>query len=530
MEKENYDLAFGFGATCGCSQTLRRAGLQYLSVPGDWTGIVWSDATHPRLEHDLRLRADVFCQGPGEMFSSADLHFRGAHPENGKDVYYNERLRYVFNHDFPGGGDLTVELPKVVAKYERRYRRLTDLIRRSGRVLVVRMDIPSDDRPKTSLDDCRYARQKLREMFPSTTFDFVLLSFEKGRSYENLVDETTEDGIRHFAFDYAATAPGADPYQPDLAKSSRLFVERFSVSDYRTPEEIAAHRLANRRKKWAKVGATGPIGYFLRKNLPFLQKRKYDLAIPLGNACSCTQTLRRAKLQLLSFPYDWVTTGSRDTDILADLSNRVDDICGEFDGWLDINEFESFTSGEFTSKADFYRNRRLNLLFLHDFPKGVPLESSFSEINAKYQRRIKRLLELLRKSKRVLILRVDRPNMSIPTPLESCRDAIRRLSAKFPGTTFDLILLQQKADVPFEERHVEDLGSDLTRIRFDYQDRRPGMLASAVRIRETAAAVRALASVRDYRTVSERIRNLTARLRKHLNELIAIRDPKGHGA
>ena len=270
MKKERYDLVFGFGATCGCSLTLRRAGLQLLSFPGDWTAPVWHDETHPRLQHDLRQRVDYFCGDKEVFFRPEDFRFRAPHPWNGKDVYYNERTLYVFNHDFPQGGDFAAELPGVVAKYRRRYERLTELIRGSKRVLVVRMDIPSGDRPKATLDDCRYARGRLRETYPGVEFDFALVSYDPGRPYERLTEERTEDGIYHYGFDFANPKPGADPYQPDLGKTGRLFAERFEVREYRTKAEIAAHRLAVRRKKWAKVGATGPFGYFWKKLLAVL--------------------------------------------------------------------------------------------------------------------------------------------------------------------------------------------------------------------------------------------------------------------
>ena len=267
MNKRHYDLAFGFGAVCGCSLTLRRAGLQYLSFPGDWTAPVWFDETHPRIEHDLRKRADLFCNGLDELFLPGDFRFLRSHPWNGKDIYCNIRHQYTFNHDFPAGGDFASEMPKVKTKYFRRYERLIGLIRSSKRVLVVRMDMPHPERPKATLDDCRYARMKLSKKFPGVIFDFVLLSYDQGRTYENRVEEITDDGIFHYAFDYLETKPGKDPWQPDLALTSRHFAERFSVRDYRSPQEIAAHEDIMRRKKWSKYGAKGPLGYFVKKLL-----------------------------------------------------------------------------------------------------------------------------------------------------------------------------------------------------------------------------------------------------------------------
>ena len=33
---------------------------------------------------------------------------------------------------------------------------------------------------------------------------------------------------------------------------------------------------------------------------------KYDLILPIGEACSCSQSLRTAGLQFASFPWDWI--------------------------------------------------------------------------------------------------------------------------------------------------------------------------------------------------------------------------------
>ena len=264
--KQRYDLAFGLGMTCGCSLTLRKARLQYLSFPGDWTAPVWFNAENPRLRHGLCLRANILCRGLGDFLRLEDLRFDRTHPWNGKDVYFNERTRYVFNHDFPAGGNLAQELPKVQLKYQRRYKRLTDLIRASKRVLAVRIDTPSDRNwPPTSLDDCRQARKALSEAFPQTTFDFVLLNFEKGRPYGQRTDERTDDGIYHYAFDYSNPKPGADPLLPDLSVTARLLADRFSVRDYRTREEITTHKTERRHKAWAKVGANSSIDFILKK-------------------------------------------------------------------------------------------------------------------------------------------------------------------------------------------------------------------------------------------------------------------------
>lgn len=230
-------------------------------------------------------------------------------------------------------------------------------------------------------------------------------------------------------------------------------------------------------------------------------KRKYDLALGFGLACSCSQTLRRAGLQFLSFPFDWTGPIPEVSALRMDVKRRTDLICTEFKDWLAEGDF--VYQGPHTNGKDKYVNTRLQYLFLHDFPQGVPLAESFPSIAAKYARRCSRLLELLRQVRTVLIVRLDRPDFRhYRTPIDDCRYAISRLSGKFPNARFDFLLLQPDETVPFEKRKVEDLGGGLTRIAFDYQDRTPGNEAFPL-FKLTVAAVSQLFAVKDYRTHEE---------------------------
>ena len=257
-----------------------------------------------------------------------------------------------------------------------------------------------------------------------------------------------------------------------------------------------------------------------------MRKKNFDLIVPLGNACSCSMSLRKARLQLLSFPYDWLTPGSGEADVLTDLGNRVENICNDFKDWLNLSDFEIFADSEPTARTEYVRNPKMNMLFLHDFPKGVPLSASFAAVNAKYQKRIRRLLTLIRASKRVLFLRMDRPESKTQTPVDCCQDALQKLSGKFPGVTFEMTLLQQDASIPFSRRRYEDLGGGLTRIRFDYRSPEPNADVRAVNLKLTARALRTLYSVRDYRTPEERKTKRIAEFRRLLTKLTRPFVPK----
>ena len=59
-----------------------------------------------------------------------------------------------------------------------------------------------------------------------------------------------------------------------------------------------------------------------------MSREHFDLIIGLGPACSCTMSLRRAGLQHLSFPYDWIGPKENSDEYLHDvrLDRRLVDV------------------------------------------------------------------------------------------------------------------------------------------------------------------------------------------------------------
>lgn len=297
MQKKDYDLIFGIGQTCGCTQSLRRAGLQHLSFPGDWTAPLWKNSNFPpHFDHDLRERVDVLCEDRGNFFDPKALIPQGAISNTGKAVYINTSTHYIFNHDFPVGCRLANELPKVVEKYRRRRARLFELIRSSRRVLAVRMDAPGDKHP-TSIDDCRYARRRLNERFAPARIDLLLFSYDPKRPFEQRTFEEVEDGIFRISFDYLDHDRTDLPFQPVLALTGAALAESFSVRDYRSAEERQRHerdaarkKAARRRERW--VQRLVPLLNWLhgRHNrlddlLARIRQRKFEQIAILGFNC-----------------------------------------------------------------------------------------------------------------------------------------------------------------------------------------------------------------------------------------------------
>lgn len=231
-----------------------------------------------------------------------------------------------------------------------------------------------------------------------------------------------------------------------------------------------------------------------------LMRRKYDLIFGLGPACSCSETLRHAGLQLLSFPFDWLNPTNYDGDLLR----RADFVCNKFNGWIRMEDFECL--GEVSNTGmERCRNEALGLNFIHDFPFGKPIGETFDAVASKYQRRIGRLLQLISRSQSVLVVRLDLPHFDHATPLADCRLCREKLMCAFPGTRFDFLLFQPANGIAFADRIVERPDKGLVRIRFDYAlPPGPGILPHAVNVRLTGKVARELVSVRDYRTHAER--------------------------
>lgn len=231
-------------------------------------------------------------------------------------------------------------------------------------------------------------------------------------------------------------------------------------------------------------------------------KVRYDLIFGLGFACSCSESLRAAKLQLLSFPYDWITLTVCDgLDYSHELPNRIHEITEDFQDWLSPEEFVFYRCDE-ENRKDVYINRRLKYIFNHDFPAGIPFSESFPMVQMKYRRRINRLLGLIRSARRILIVRVDRPDLPIATDIADCQAAVRALEDHFAPARFDF--LQISFAEGQDEIQEESFAGNVTRWTLDYQDHRPDVGSWRVDVPLLGELLKKRFSVRDYRTRLER--------------------------
>ncbi len=220
----------------------------------------------------------------------------------------------------------------------------------------------------------------------------------------------------------------------------------------------------------------------------------YDLVVPLGFACSCSQILRRAGLQLASFPWDWVGT--------PPPSERCKSICEGFKDWMNLEDL-AWVGKNDTFGHEEVRNVRTGLIIMHDFVHGVPIEKQYPAIAEKYARRIARLDKLLNESRKVLLVHIDTPVSPGPLPPDDCKKAIELMSAKYPNAEFSFLLLNLEPGRDIANRIDETPLPNVRRIAFDFKSHAPDAPAFGIEISMLADLLKKELRVRDYRSKDE---------------------------
>ena len=185
--------------------------------------------------------------------------------------------------------------------------------------------------------------------------------------------------------------------------------------------------------------------------------KKYDVIFSLGSACLCSQTLRKLHLQFCSYPLDWITGD--------DFSNRIDLLASGFKDFFNKEDFALHPEWKET-KTDVYKNKRTGIIFPHDFPRNIPLESSYPDVKAKYDRRISRLIGNIEKNDRILIVYIDKPaKEQNAVSDETLKNGHARIVSRFPEKHIDLLYVFCSDDV-----REQKIGDHIFKFSFDYAE------------------------------------------------------------
>jgi len=218
--------------------------------------------------------------------------------------------------------------------------------------------------------------------------------------------------------------------------------------------------------------------------------KKYDVVLGMGSMCSCSQALREAGLQLVSFPFDW--NGG------PGICGKTDLIMDDFRGFLDRGRMFRQPEPKFSYNQYWDDDRAFK--YYHDFPMACDFEEELPKVRAKYARRISRMYDLFGKAKNVLLVYIACPDWQDCTVEDAvyCRC---RLAERWPGVQFDFLLFHYEKGLSFRHRRDEP-GEGCRTVAFDYQDRKEdGWFADYRLIGKWLAKQYAVV---DYRTPAER--------------------------
>lgn len=221
---KSYDLAFSLGFSCGTTQALRAAGLQFASFPLDWVGVpslavsvraVEGGFAHWLEADDLKL-VDV-CHGVG--FCTR--------------IYLNVRTGFGFSHEFSDFRRFEKSYPDVKDMYDRRIERFLRQTESVKRILAVYVE--HADREALPERELQTALAQLRGRFPQAVVD--LLYVYEDASCRAPAVRRDADGLTMVAADYRQVEDGRVTQFVNVGLLASWLKSHVTVSDVRTADE-----------------------------------------------------------------------------------------------------------------------------------------------------------------------------------------------------------------------------------------------------------------------------------------------------
>ena len=239
--KKQYDIAFSLGFSCGCSQSLRAAGMQFSSYPLDWLGVPNSLAA-----------ANVIGRGFEGWMNQEDFELVDVNHGVGfcTRICLNRRTQLGYSHEFYDFRRFDDVFPEVKAVYERRISRFMSELRSAKRILAVYLEHTT--RGKAEDGSIRETAEILRRKFPEAQVDFLYI-YEKPGCGEPSVEQDA-DGITVVAADYSMVEDGRITQFVKIPVVAGFLKTHVFVEDTRTPEERAKYAANARTTRSARWG------------------------------------------------------------------------------------------------------------------------------------------------------------------------------------------------------------------------------------------------------------------------------------
>lgn len=179
--------------------------------------------------------------------------------------------------------------------------------------------------------------------------------------------------------------------------------------------------------------------------------KEYDLIFSIGGGCATSKQLRARELQFLSFPFDWLFQINSAPSHIPALQKCFEE---DFKNWLKKENLEPLIGDERgTSELEHqYKDTENGFRYIHDFHFSIDDEREYKKVKAKYKRRINRLLNIIKKSKNVLLILDCKYEIDV----KNCENLLKSLKNKFSNTNFDFIAMNfcEKKQEIFEKDNI----------------------------------------------------------------------------
>ena len=261
-EVKTYDLAFGCGFSCGVTQALREANLQFASFPFDWTAT-------PSFPKAARMVATDFAH----WMDRADLELVDVrHSGINKRIYANRRTGFAFVHDFSLFMEPDVAYEAESVKYARRIERFRKALAMAKRVLAVCVEWPILEplRAETLAETKRIFETR----YVNAAFDLLYFHAVDGATEARV--ESDGGGVTVVGCEYRKYLPGGVLYHEiDNSQIAAYLKAHYAVPDPRSEEERAKYEAEWKRQDAARWHGRNLFDTFVNR-AAFRQYRKLE--------------------------------------------------------------------------------------------------------------------------------------------------------------------------------------------------------------------------------------------------------------
>ncbi len=188
-------------------------------------------------------------------------------------------------------------------------------------------------------------------------------------------------------------------------------------------------------------------------------EQEYDIILPLGAGCPAATTLDYHGMRFASYPFDWLQSGT--------FSAQVELLAQRFYDFLnpgDITTHPTITNTHCT----VVENTRWGYISHHDFPLGSSPQENHAEVQAKFDRRIRRLISRMDAGARVLLLWLEYPYEQTWRSHDELASALCRIQQAYPETPISLLYIHNDESLYFEDYQVEHVNQAVSIVRAGY--------------------------------------------------------------